>query len=311
MSALAGTFTNVQHRWATAGTAPLRLLRPSTRLWLDTIMPIAVLFVLDNGHPPLITVVLFVAMMNLVHAAAHVLNDLQDVETDRRSSEILRASRPIATGAISETAAKRAAAVFVVAGIAAAFAIEWYFGLIALVFTGIVVMNEIPPVRVQSRGYTAQLYTTVGVAAFLLSVRSIAHGASLSAALPFVVFVATYLGLAETLVKDVRDVDNDREGGKLTTAVKHGPAHSTRLAVLAYVIAAGGWAWFAAAYPGLVAWPIVLGSASLFAWTVYTAVAARILSRRFSKPVCVSLHQGSELTFTILNVATILAIALS
>ena len=54
---------------------------------------------------------------------------------------------------------------------------------------------------------------------------------------------------------------------------------------------------------------VAVASAILAVWFVYTAVAARELDRRFSKTVCISLHAGSILVFTCVNLATIAAVA--
>jgi 4-hydroxybenzoate polyprenyltransferase len=317
---LSGAYSGLQLRWAAAGAAGegragvvlahLRLLRPTTRLWLDTIMPIAVFMVLADGSPDAATLVMFIVVMNLIHASAHIFNDLEDVEADRNSSELLRASRPLAQGSIARRTAIIEGAALAVLGVGLSFVIAPLFGVFLLALTAITLMNELPPVRVQSRTYMAQVYTTAGLACLMLALAYVVDGAKLADAAPFLLFVATYLGLGETLVKDVRDIDNDKIGGKVTTAVKYGAAVATAWSVPAYLVAAGAWAWFCFSYPGLAAWPLVLASAALAGWIGYSAFAARALAHGFSKSICVSLHRGSVLVFTTINVAAILAIAL-
>jgi 4-hydroxybenzoate polyprenyltransferase/chlorophyll synthase/homogentisate solanesyltransferase/geranylgeranylglycerol-phosphate geranylgeranyltransferase len=252
--------------------------------------------------------VLFIVAMNLIHASAHIFNDLEDVETDRHSSELLRRSRPLAQGSITRHTATVEAVALAVVGVALGFVIAPLFGLFITLLTGITLMNELPPVRVQSRTYMAQIYTTVGLAALMLALAYIVKDAQLGRAAPFLLFVVLYLGLGETLVKDVRDVDNDALGGKLTTAVKYGASRAVAWAVPAYVLAGGAWAWFCLSYGHLRVLPLVLASAVLVGWTIYTGLAARQLRQAFSKATCVRLHQGSVLVFTCLNVAAIAAI---
>jgi 4-hydroxybenzoate polyprenyltransferase len=316
----AGPYAGLQRRWAAAGTRSdgivgvvlvhLRLLRPTTRLWLDTIMPIAVFMALSGGHPEISTMAMFIVVMNLIHASAHVFNDLEDVEADRNSSELIRASRPLAQGSISRRTATIEGAVLAILGVGLSFVIAPVFGLIIVALTGVTLMNELPPVRVQSRTYMAQIYTTVGLACLMAAIAYIIDDAELWRATPFLLFISTYLGLGETLVKDVRDVDNDRLGGKVTTAVKYGAGVATAWSVPAYLIAAGAWCWFCLSYGGLTVWPLLLASATLAGWIVYSGLAAIRLGREFSKPTCVRLHRGSVVVFTCLNVAAILAIAL-
>jgi 4-hydroxybenzoate polyprenyltransferase len=319
MAALIQAYSQVQARWAGAGSAKggpfgailvhCRLLRPTTRLWLDTIMPLAIFMALADGAPRIQTVVLFVVTMNLIHAAAHIFNDLEDVETDRHSSELLRRSRPLAQGAIARSTAMAEGIGLAAGGVALSFVISPVFGLIVLALTGVTLMNELPPVRVQSRTYMAQVYTTLGLAALMPALAYTVRDAQLGRAAPFLLFVVLYLGLGETLLKDVRDVDNDALGGKLTTAVKYGAGAAAGWAVPAYLLAGGAWAWFCLSYGHLQAIPLLLASAALGGWILYTARAALQLRRTFAKVTCVRLHQGSVLVFTCLNVAAIVAIA--
>jgi 4-hydroxybenzoate polyprenyltransferase len=314
MTAFARTYVAIQTRWAAAGAAGtllvhLRLLRPTTRLWLDTITPIAALMALTGGAPRLATVVLFILAMNLIHAAAHIFNDLEDAETDRRSSELLRASRPLAQESLSRRTAATEGWCLAALGVGLAFAMTPLFGLFILLLTGMTLMNELPPVRVQSRTYLAQVYTTLGLTGLMLAAAYVVKDAQLARATPFLLFIVIYLGLAETLVKDVRDVDNDAVGGKLTTAVKYGASRAAGWAVSAYALAAFSWFWFCFSYGHLRVLPLSVATVVLAGWIAYTAVASRQLQRTFSKSTCVRLHQGSVLVFTCLNIAAILAIA--
>src|SRR5258708_3613682 len=111
-------FENVlTRRWSRVGTANatvadrlmarVRTLRPTTRLWFDTLMPITVLAVASGGSPPLRATILVVLTANFIHGAATIVNDLNDIEVDRRSVEIMRSTRPIALGVIARKQALR------------------------------------------------------------------------------------------------------------------------------------------------------------------------------------------------------------
>ena len=302
-------------RWGTSATgarillAHVRLIRPTTRLWFDGIMPLAVVLVLTRGHAPFRVTVLVIAGLSLIHVALTIVNDLQDVEGDLRSTEPLRALRPIARGTISRRVAVVEAIVAGVAGVGLAFAVSWKTGLIAAALGAVALEHELPPVRAQGRPILGQIAGLAGVAGILAGIASAVDFEGLTDAGPYLLFVTVYMGLAEMLVKDIRDVDNDAAGGKITTAVRYGAARAAAIAAATYLVTAGLWAWFVHTYSGFRPAAVAVASAILAVWFVYTAVAARELDRRFSKTVCISLHAGSILVFTCVNLATIAAVA--
>ena len=163
--------------------------------------------------------------------------------------------------------------------------------------------------RAQGRPILGQIAGLAGVAGILAGIASAVDFEGLTDAGPYLLFVTVYMGLAEMLVKDIRDVDNDAAGGKITTAVRYGAARAAAIAAATYLVTAGLWAWFVHTYSGFRPAAVAVASAILAVWFVYTAVAARELDRRFSKTVCISLHAGSILVFTCVNLATIAAVA--
>jgi 4-hydroxybenzoate polyprenyltransferase len=307
---------SVESRWARVGTgsgfahtigAYLRLTRPTTRLWLDTLMPFAVLVAATGGRPDARTAILLIVAMNTIHVGATVINDIQDVETDRSSSEAVRRNRPIACGAISVRTARTLAIVSVVVGIACAFFTSVLFGAIVVGLTAMTVLNEVPPLHVQTRTVLAQAWTTIGLLAFMFAIIYVLVPHPVAGAALFGVFGAVYLGLCETLVKDIRDTDNDTKGGKVTTAVKFGAAAATAAAGLANLLSSAVWLGYAftgelpAVWAGLCA-------ACLLAWTVFVFAAANALRQRFIKPLCIWLHKGSVLIFAAVNLMTVIGL---
>lgn len=321
MSGLVERWARIGSTGDTAGDkllAQIRMMRPVTRLWLDTLLPVAVLTVAAGGRPCVRTAVLVVLAVNLIHAAAHILNDLQDIEVDRRSTEAIRRNRPITRGVVSARLAVREAVLLTVAGLVPVFLISPLFGAVAALVAGVVVMHELPPVRIQSRPVVAQAYTALGFAVFLPVVAATVPQTHWSLCAPFLLYLTVYMGWCETLVKDVRDVDNDAAGGKVTTAVRHGAARATAAAAVGYAAALGAWLWFVSAradYGGVATerlvsatWPLLVGAALLVGWLVFVAVAACRLARGFDKRLCIAVHQGSIAVFTATNLAVLVAL---
>ncbi|MEE8304081.1 MAG: UbiA family prenyltransferase [Candidatus Tectomicrobia bacterium] len=284
------------------------MLRPTTRLWFDTLMPLAVMMVLTNGRPDLLRTLLFIVGMNLIHIAGTIVNDLQDAETDRRSSELLRATRPIANQVIPRDLALAEAALATGIAIVLALLISWQLAVLATILCVMILFHELPPVRTQGRPILSQLAGIFGLGGILLAMFMASGTTSIAFSMPFLVFVALYMGLAEMLVKDIRDIDNDAAAGKRTTAVKFGAGKATRMAMLAYMITGIAWWWFVSTYPGLNPVPISIATVILLCWIISTAIAAKKLDRSFSKSVGRFLHRGSVVVFSLLNLSVIVAL---
>jgi 4-hydroxybenzoate polyprenyltransferase len=288
--------------------AHVRTLRPWTRLWFDTLTPLALIVVLTGWDPPWGRAWLFVAVMNLIHGAATLLNDLQDVESDRASEELLRRTRPIARGVLSRRLVWWEIAVMTGLALLLAASMGWASFALWVVVCLLIAAHELPPVRTQSRPVLAQV---VGLAmAFAI------FGALIAAfgvddagtTVPYLVFVSLYISLAGTLVKDLRDIDSDAEGGKTTTAVAYGAAKTAALAAAAYLLAAIPWLWFVLAADGVRhEWLLWVASGLLLAWGATTAGLSRRFRRVAGQAERRFVHRGAIVVLSLINLAVILA----
>ena len=318
MASIGGAYRAVTGRYATWGVrgrpfdpalAQVRLFRPATRTWFDVVMPLSIMTVLGAGPPAPLTAVLFVVAMVLTHWGLTIVNDLQDLDTDAGSTEPIRALRPLTRGVIPPRTAVAEAAVILVAGVGLAFAVSVATGIVFAVMTLLTLQHELPPARTQSRPVVSQLAGVLGLVVIIGAIGTAVGFDHLYDALPYLVFVAVYMGVAEMLVKDIRDVDNDGAAGKNTTAVRYGAATATRYATLAYLAALGAWLWFALTYPQLPAWTGLGGAAVLAVWIAYTVYASGVLRDRFVKGICISLHVGSIAAFTCVNLLILAGLA--
>jgi len=288
--------------------AHVRTLRPWTRLWFDTLTPLALITVLSGGRFDWGRAWLLVAIMNLIHGAATLLNDLQDIESDRASEELLRRTRPIATGVLPRGLVRVEIALMTVAALALAAWLGTASFLLWILVCALIAAHELPPIRTQSRPVLAQV-VGLGMAAAifgaLIAIFGVRHGGT---AVPYLVFVSLYISLAGTLVKDLRDIDSDAQGGKTTTAVAYGASKTASLAAAAYLLALVPWAWFAAsAEAAPYGWLLWGAGGLLLAWGATTATLSWRFRRGSGQAARRFVHRGAIVVLSAINLAVILA----
>jgi len=322
----AGTATRTKLRlpvgwyveWGTGTSGRLRQLkahvreaRPSTRLWMDIMLPLAVIAAVTNGDPPWRVTVLFVLAMLLLHYAATLLNDVQDAETDRHSDELLRRTRPIAFGTIPRRVAIIEIGACSLLGIAVATLVSWQLGVACAVLILLVSQHELPPLRTQSRPLLSPVAGLIGLAGIAFCICLAVSTVPDLAGYLFILFVVTYLGAAEMLVKDVRDVANDAQGGKQTTSVKYGAGRSAWLALGAYAAATAcyvGYVGVTFAREPLVGAGLAVGILILLTWAALVVRIAVGLGRPRARPTLGrQLHRGSVITFSTVSFVVIAA----
>lgn len=117
------------------GEAVLRELRP--KQWTKNGLVFAALVFSHHLFEPaalLRTLAAFAAFC-AVSSGTYVINDLVDIEQDRRHP--VKRLRPLASGALSEGAGRALAAALLVAAFAGAFALSWRLGLVLVAYLGV------------------------------------------------------------------------------------------------------------------------------------------------------------------------------
>ncbi|OBF57994.1 hypothetical protein A5787_23565 [Mycobacterium sp. 852002-50816_SCH5313054-b] len=267
-------------------------------------MPLALITVLTDGDIPWRVAALTVGAMNLLHIGATFLNDVRDRDTDRLSEEFVRRTRPIAVGVIRPRLALTEAIVCVVVGLGLTALVRWQLTAVAVILAVVIAQHELPPIRTQSRPVIGQVAGLIGLIGIVASIVVAVGAAPPWRTVPYLLYVVIYLGVGEMLVKDVRDSDNDAEGGKITTSVKYGAAAATLAAAVAYAAATVCWVWFIGQRPpGIVGGWLLVGTGALLAWIAFTLLSAKRLRVRFSKGTARRLHRGSAATFAVVSVA--------
>ncbi len=173
-------------------------------------------------------IVLAATSTALVTAAGNVLNDVGDLEGDRRNHP----DRPLVTGAVGVSTARRLTVALFVAGAAVAVPVAIVEPLVALILAVAIAALLAYELRWKARGFIGNL-TVGGLTAMVFLYGAAAVGRPWLV-LPFVgmAFLAT---LSREVIKDMEDVAGDTE--RRTLPKVQGIAVAARIARLAVALA--------------------------------------------------------------------------
>jgi len=290
----------------------IRLARPAQLIWLDICLSLCI-FVGITGHMPASHYLWFVLTAVLIDAGACTLNDIGDLDSDRASTEGNRSDRPLVLGSVSKRAAWTQGIVLFALG---ALLAAWLSPFILACALALVVLSHqysFPPLRMDARPYVQQVFWfTFGILYFLaVYFYVIRYDAPMpgfwQAALAMIVGVQVFAALGETLAKDLRDLDNDRAGGKYTTSILLGPKRTARYAfylscigltiwIFAIVVLYGNWGPAA----------LVMGIIAVL-WTYFCFQLVSELNDHYSKASARKLHLGFISTFALLLILSMLS----
>lgn len=290
----------------------IRLARPAQLIWLDICLSLCI-FVGIVGEMPPTFYLWFVLTAVLIDAGACTLNDIGDLESDRKSTEGNRSERPLVVGSVSKRAAWfQGIALFAAGTLLAAWLSPWVL-LFALLLVVISYQYSFPPMRMDARPYVQQLFWFTFGILYFLAVYSYVIAYSqpmedfLIAAVCMIIGVQVFAALGETLAKDLRDLDNDRAGGKYTTSVHLGPRRTARYAF--YLSCAGLTIWIFSIIVLYGNWgPAALVMAIIaILWTIVAFGLVSELTDHYSKSSARKLHLGFISVFAVLLILSMLS----
>ncbi len=213
-----------------------------------------------------------VSALTLLMGSIYILNQIQDIETDRTNNKLFF----LAHGIISVRAAYVEALILAVVGLSAAFMIDIRIGVDCAVLFVLGWLYSFPPARWKNRPFLG-LVSNGLLAFFCYSIGWIAGGAKgifrLHMAAYFFACSAVYLNTT------LPDIEGDRKTGKMTVAVRFGQKATILSAVvleagtMALAFAFHDWILF---FAGLAVFPLYFASA--FRQTLSMAVLATKLS---------------------------------
>ena len=279
----------------------LALMRPWNWVWFD-VFPASVLsLLLAPASIRLGEFALFLAAVMAADAGVNTLNDLCDVETDRRSTEPSRRQRPLVTGEVRPRAAGLQAALLYVLAIGLGLLVSTKVALCvaSLVVAGIA--YSVPPVRLCARPWSAQPFW-LGFG--LLAYATVAAFAGAWFTWPTVLWGAAmgffFVG-GETLSKDIRDWDNDAAAGRRTWVVTAGPRRAVRASTALSLLGGGLFATLIWWLPQLHLGARLAGTVALLVWAAQALRFGAALARAYDKGLGARLHATTVGAYLVVN----------
>mgnify|MGYP000262275068 CR=1 FL=1 len=175
---------------------------------------------------PLCRVLRAALSASLILAGGNSLNDLCDVEEDRRN----KPRRPLPSGQVSPRVAGVWAGLLFASGLAVALPLGLRAFCLALLAVGLLVLYDLRLKRLPLVGNVA--VASLGGLAFLYG--GLVVGKAEGAVVPAVLAFLFHLG--RELVKDAEDVEGDRKAGARTLAAVYGPDVAVRWATCIFLL---------------------------------------------------------------------------
>lgn len=279
------------------------LTRPIQLVWLDIFASLAFYAVLAQ-HSPNAHFIIFIICAMITDAGACTFNDLGDLGSDKLSAEPSRKLRPLSTGVVSKKTARNQGIVLYAIGLAIAFYLDLYVFIAALLLVLMSHQYAMKPLKMDGRPIISQLFWVAfgflyffAVAAYLvrydnLAIENIYNG------LYFLLTMILFAGVAETLAKDLRDLENDRLGGKITTPAYYGHRPA---AVGSFVFSIVGTIFWAIPYFTVFETPLIfmiLIVVVVVLWNVLCFKLCWSIYKKYTKARARELHLGFILTLT-------------
>ncbi|GAB4019840.1 hypothetical protein GCM10028808_58980 [Spirosoma migulaei] len=214
--------------------AILSLIRPRTILWVSVGSAYGFATVL-LGHFPPKEFTLFVISACLCHAVAIIWNDISDIEIDRASEEKIKRERPLVSGVLSKGEAIAISIVLytlalLIGGLHSNLLLSFIIGAGILCYS-----YSFKPLYLSGHTYSSVLFWVIsGIISYIfltlfLSNESVTKIFDLNfygnnkmlistRGIMFIISTILYIGIGYILSKDLRDLDTDLLGGKLTFA---------------------------------------------------------------------------------------------
>jgi 4-hydroxybenzoate polyprenyltransferase len=291
------------------------LTRPVQLIWLDIFVSLAIFAVLAQ-HAPNAHYLFFIACAIIADAGACTINDLGDLDSDRLSTEDSRSLRPLPRGIVTKKATRAQAIILFIIGLAIALYLDIFVFIFTLILIFISYQYSMNPLKLDARPIVGQLFWIsfgflyyFAVAAYLrrydnLSIENFYNG------LYFLISILLFIAVGETLAKDLRDLENDRAGGKNTTSVYFGPRRAVVASFTFSFIGLFFWAFpFFTVIDTQIFFQVMILFIVIF-WNIVCFLLARSIYIKYTKERARELHLGFILTFTcVLTITYFISIA--
>ena len=283
----------------------LMLTRPQQLIWLDVFASLAFFAIVVRGVPTL-HFFLFVGCAVICDAGACTINDVGDIDSDCKSKETSRSKRPLCIGVISKNTAMVQGFILYAIGLMIAFFLDFYMFLAVLALVIISYEYSMKPLKLDAKPVFSQAFwISFALLDYLALVAYLQRYVNVPVAnyffgLYFLAAMILFMAVAETLAKDLRDLENDRWGGKVTT-----PSHfgARAAAVASFSFSVIGSIFWIIPYFSVYRTNIALQLLVVFLVLAWNTVCLKLcisIYRRYAKSSARALHKGFILTFTLM-----------
>lgn len=298
----------------------LKLTRPITVLWFSGLTNLGFATVILKQLPDS-RFIYWILTGALANVSAIIVNDLSDIKTDTLSKEVTKKSRPITSGAISK---KEAIIICVIFYIASIF-VSLIYGLSATLYAitiGVAsILYSLHPFKMCGRPLASILFWIfLCIVCFVLlsiGLENINSRASIhfsnsnlknSHSIIFMLGILTFMGIAEIISKDIRDMENDFHGGRNTFVNFAGINKATIFMIIFAFIGLFLWIWSFSLSDRLsmniYAW---LCSILGLAWCIKLLSYRAKLVKLYDQSVASRLHINWIVVYSLMIVFTILS----
>ncbi len=261
---------------------------------------------LRGSHVQVGRLALLTVSLILTDAAQNTFNDVCDVPTDRASGEARKLRRGVASGLVPRRWAFVQAGALTAGALVLAMTLSTAYGAL---LAGGVVYGVAYSAGISGRPFVSQVFWLILLLAMYFA-SYLVLGGDFVRGVAFALANALYIGGVESLVKDIRDLEADRVGGRQTTPLVLGVRRSGQVSFAAASLAAG--VWIASAV--LVGQPLYLTAALLVVilpiWLAYLRSRTRAIANLYRQPTARRLHQIGLLVFLAVNVSFVIGLLL-
>lgn len=287
----------------------LRLCRPYSLLWFVTLPTIVMSLWLAHGSVDTTRLALMLLVAIMTDAGLTTWNDYCDVKTDSLSIEPQRNTRPLVAGIVSARWARTQAATLLILGLVTASFVSIWFSLLLLCFVLYGLVYSARPIYASGRPIISQLFWIILWPAMYLGIALVMRGDAHRAWL-YLVGVVLFMGIGETLAKDLRDLDNDAQAAKNTTPVILGHQKTAVMSAAAFALGSVALIGATMTVPeggnlGLTAAVTLV----LVMWCGRALILSRRLYGSYDKTDARDLHVEAIRTFVMINLLFVVELA--
>ncbi|MBI3582567.1 MAG: UbiA prenyltransferase family protein [Nitrospinae bacterium] len=308
----------------------IKLIRLPALIWFDLLSSLGMACMSLRDFPPPFFFLLIVAIL-FADAGSSTLNDIGDIDADRLSEDPNRLNRPLVTGVIDIRTAWMQAVLLLGTALIIASQISLSVFIIILIGIILTIMYSLPPAKLNGRSWVTQPFWILFWMGYYLLVLLFLEGIDMrfvmtmlreggnavellhyrgtlftsSSGWIFIAAIICFMGVAEIMAKDLRDIKNDIAAGRHTWVGRAGVQKTTRIippfAILGITLWGGAF-YFGGVIAHPSAWLVlVIG----IIWTVRLTLWCRDLRFNYSQRIAASLHKRWLITYGIMQALTI------